>query len=551
MNKNRFLADAGRPPAYPRLFGAKEDGTLYFNSAILTIASRPDTPYLERMNYLFIVYKNVMEFFSRIGNTVNDHKFQKLYMFVAMFLQEINEILEKYPRRHDKISCGACSVLQFSGDPSNPEYQHFLDLGNDAVLMAWLKSDLTGREIDGTTKIPVTFHRDFGLEYELNNLDLWCEDHLHTMVSDMTSRKLRIVTAWVSKTLNPKDLQHIRLRLRNLGLFPVFMNIDLLNAMNSWGINRDISLKYKPLKSEYTYVDYFESSVPRYIRTPFQSFDEVIDLYRQASCRPEVKNIYISIYRSIVNGQLMDALIQATKNGKNLFIYIEPTARGDEENNLAIINRLKSECDPDHLIIRCSYCGMKVHAKMGLIECEDGSMICHMGTGNLNEVTAKVYTDFHVISREEDDIIQVIEAFKALATGIPVRQKIKETLIQEIRYEAALGIEGRIALKCNHTVDEDLLYELKMAAQCGCSIKMITRTSLGIMPQDIGADVSSVIGQFLEHERIYCFGNGRYIRAYLSSSDLMFRNLYKRMEILFRIKDSNLAWNLMNELWFD
>ncbi len=553
MNKNRYLADASddRHSSYPRVFGAKEDGALYFNSAILTIASRPDTPVMERLNYLQIVYKNIMELLGRIGNSISDQKFHQLYLYAFMFIQQINQTLEQYPVNRHFYSADPDTLQTYLGNPGDPDLQLVLDLQNPEHLVGYRKSDLKGIWFDGVREIPISFHRDFNYEHILNNLDLWCEPYMHRVSQEMNARKLRLVTAWVDKSTDLNSLKDIRVRLRKMGLFPLFMNIDLLNAENSWHLWTDPALKYPTHEPEYTYVNYFTRTEPRYIRTPFESFTEVIDFYYQASINPDVKNIYIAIYRSVTNGKLIDTLIRATKNGKNLFIYIEPTARGDEQNNLDIITRLKNECDDSHLFIRCSYCGMKVHAKMGLVECEDGTMICHMGTGNLNEKTAKIYTDFHVISREEDDIIQVIEAFKALGTGVPVRQKIKDTLLKEIRTQAALGEEGRIALKCNHSVDEDLVYELKMAAQCGCSIKMITRTSLGIMPQDIGADVSSIMGQFLEHERIYCFGNEENIRVYLSSSDLMFRNLYKRMEILFQVKDSELAWQLMKEIWFD
>lgn len=555
MHKNRFLADAKNPSRTIRekpIIGRKEDGSFYFNSTLLVAASYPTTPLLERANFAHIVCKNIMEVMSRDCGRASNRSNQTLFLYALRYLQEVNDCV----RDMDFSQLKNRNTASFNGTrhsiiSTGAEYTYLLEINRFPLITAVKSSDLKGIWLDGKSQIPINFFRDFSYEYQINNLDLWCMNYMNTTTDQMETKKLRLVLAWVNSELSESELQKIRSIMHKFGIIPIFVNIDLLNAVNYRRSDNETDLKYEKWNPEISKIDMLaQENLPIYVRVPYESFDKVIEFYHQAATDPRVRNIYIAFYRTVVDGRLVDTLIDATHNGKNLKVYTEQTARGDEYNNLQVVKRLQDECDPDHLQILCSFNGLKVHAKIGMVELNDGRLIVHMGTGNFNEATAKIYTDFHAFSENPADISQVVTAFQSLGSRIPTRQQIKEVLLSEIRLQSALGDAGRIALKCNHVIDEDLAYELRIAAQCGCSIKMCTRSSIGIPPGVVGVQSETDMGQFLEHERIYGFGQGDDLHVYLSSSDLMFRNLYKRMEVLFRITNQELAWEIMNELWF-
>lgn len=555
MHKNKFLSDAKNPSRTIRekpIIGRKEDGSLYFNSALLVAASYPYTPLLERVNFAHIVCKNIMEVMSRDCGMASNRSNQTLFLYALRYLQEVNDCV----RDMDFTQLKNRNMIPFDGQrhsiiSTGTDYTYLLESNRFPLITAVKSSDLKGVWLDGKSQIPISFFRDFSYEYQINNLDLWCMDYMNATTDQMETKKLRLVLAWVNSELSESGLQKIRSIMHKFGIIPIFVNIDLLNAVNYRRSDNETDLKYEKWNPEISKIDMLaQENLPIYVRVPYESFDKVIEFYHQAATDPRVRNIYIAFYRTVVDGRLVGTLIDATHNGKNLKVYTEQTARGDEYNNLQVVKRLQDECDPDHLQILCSFNGLKVHAKIGMVELNDGRLIVHMGTGNFNEATAKIYTDFHAFSENPADISQVVTAFQSLGSRIPTRQQIKEVLLSEIRLQSALGDAGRIALKCNHVIDEDLAYELRIAAQCGCSIKMCTRSSIGIPPGVVGVQSETDMGQFLEHERIYGFGQGDDLHVYLSSSDLMFRNLYKRMEVLFRITNQELAWEIMNELWF-
>lgn len=553
MQKSFFIGDAitNRHSDPIHVLGYREDGMLYFNSALLTAAKDPGIPTMEKLNFATIVYRNIMEIVGRDLAAANKKKLSRIVTLLTAFAKEINGFVDSIDMAAFKQSATLIKPTKLFSSNDRLEYQYVADFTHFPTIISYDKKDLKNYWFDGIREIPIMFFRDYTYEYEINNLDLWCKDEMNEITHEMETRKIRIALAWVDSKLSIQELDKLRVVFRKIGIFPVFMNINLLNAMNSRGLQSDIQLNWPIRHPVNTKHDYFTpGSLPIYIRVPDESFDSIVDFYRQAANHPDVQAIYIAIYRAVLNGELIDALIQASKNGKDVRVYVESTARGDERSNLLIAEKLQAESDPNHMTVACSYNGLKAHAKMGMVQFKNGRVIVHMGTGNVNEATAKVYTDWHMISEDLEDVDQVSAAFTALGSNIPFRQTIRDLLVEEIRGQAALGINGRIVLKCNHTIDDDIQYELKMASQCGCTVKMYTRTTIGMTGGMVGADISSIAGRYLEHERIYAFGQGVDTHVYLSSSDLMFRNLYKRMEVIFKVKDQDLAWNIMNDLWF-
>ena len=268
---------------------------------------------------------------------------------------------------------------------------------------------------------------------------------------------------------------------------------------------------------------------------PEDSFDNIIDLYDQAIHSDQVKAIFITIYRTKIDMRLINTLIKGTHLGKKLNIYVELMARGDERNNFNLVKKLKDECDPNYLTIYTSFKGLKIHAKLGLIEMTDGRFICHCGTGNFNEVTAKLYKDTHIITDNSKIVKDAIHSFLCIAKKNPKgRMKLKKILRKEIHKEIEKGSNGRIILKCNHIADSEINDMLELAKRRGCDVKLMPRSTFGYSEKTFGKKEFRG-GRFLEHERVYIFGKDSDTRVYLSSSDILFRNLYKRMEFTFKL----------------
>ncbi len=531
----------------------KGDAVIDFNTILLEASKETGVPLLEKNNFLYIVFKNIMEEASKKFNTCKTSFLHTIIFLTMMFQGEIYEISKTIPYESLKNKNFRMDDLQMYPMSANlADMLNVLLMDGFPRFVSYKSDDLKNRWFDGIDYVPISLFRDYSYTFLQNNLDLWCLDYIESEVQKMYSRHIKLVIAWVDKDTKTDDLERIRSILRVEGYFALFQNIDVLNASFYRPSEDEEDLKYPKLVQKYAEYDYFEKEeFNRYIRVPDESFQEVIDFYDQAALNPDVRNIFISLYRGTPNGKLIDALITATRNQKQVFVYVEMLARGNEDTNLQIVKQLLKEANQAYLRIRMSYLGMKVHAKMGLVIMNDGRMIVHMATGNFNEATTKVYTDYHTIGTNADAIRTAVDGFSAIEGRYPMQQKIKEKILKAIRTEAFNGPAGRICLKCNHFLDDDIVRELRMASSCGARVKLIVRTSLITDCQEIGAEITTVVGQFLEHERIYMFGSGDDITVYMSSSDLLFRNLYKRMEGMFEVLDPELCRELAFKMWGD
>ncbi|MCM1214024.1 MAG: hypothetical protein NC548_05840 [Lachnospiraceae bacterium] len=537
MNQNKFLSLINTLDQTTKYYiDPKTDGSIEFNSLLLQLAENDKVPVYERVNYLYIVFKNVMEVISKDFNGLEYKKFKFGIASMLAMLMEINRISKSidyrafHPRNEPIKTC----QLDILNDEIQPILLHH------ATMTGCRLKDTKMHWFDGNDAIPMAFFRDFSFSFVLN--EIWHhKDELQHDLNAMQSQKIRLIVAWVSRSLSEEKLKELQGQFLAKGFMLIFMDVNLYNGAN----HSENMEHFLNIASTYHEYDYFNKhAFERVIRVPRESFDEVVDFYDQAAHRDDVTDIFISFYRANLNGRLIRTLIDATHRKKSVHIYVELSARGDELNNAALVKKLQNEADPDYLRLECSYLGIKIHAKIGMVYMADGRTICHIGTGNLNESTAKLYTDIHRITDDAEDVIQVEEAFTAMVQKVPIKQRIKDILIWEIRNQTAMGFDGRIMLKCNHAIDDDLVRELKRAEACGVSVKTIVRSSPGAIQNTV-----TLIGQRLEHERVYCFGNGNRVHTYISSSDLMFRNLYKRMEMMTQIKTPEIAQQIMEELW--
>ncbi|MBP8171336.1 MAG: polyphosphate kinase 1 [Pseudomonas sp.] len=296
---------------------------------------------------------------------------------------------------------------------------------------------------------------------------------------------------------------------------------------------------------------------------PFESFTPVVDLLRQAAKDPHVLAIKQTLYRSGANSEIVDALVDAARNGKEVTAVIELRARFDEESNLALASRLQAA----GAVVIYGVVGFKTHAKMMLIlRRESGEIVryAHLGTGNYHAGNAKLYTDYSLLTSDEALCEDVSKLFSQLiGMGKTLRMKkllhapftLKKGILDMIARETQLASDGQpahIMAKVNSLTDPKIIRALYKASQCGVKIDLVVRGMCCLRPGVPGVShniqVRSIIGRFLEHSRIYYFYNGGEEQLYLSSADLMERNLDKRVETCFPIEGKRLILRVKKEL---
>ena len=281
---------------------------------------------------------------------------------------------------------------------------------------------------------------------------------------------------------------------------------------------------------------------------PYESFDPVVKFIQTASKDPAVVSIKMTLYRSGTNSPIVKALIDASESGKQVTVMVELKARFDEENNLIWAKAL--EKSGAHVIYGIK--GFKVHAKASLITRRKNGKLkqyAHLGTGNYNPSTAKIYTDMSYMT-SKDEITNDLTRFFHFLTGFSKKGKlnelymapsqIKPKILSLIHNETRQGTNGQIIAKVNSLVDEDVIRALYKASQAGVKIELIVRGICCLRPNIEGVSenirVTSILGKYLEHPRTFYFKNDA-MQVYISSADWMPRNLVRRIELLTAIKD--------------
>ncbi|PZW65684.1 polyphosphate kinase [Pseudomonas sp. URMO17WK12:I1] len=296
---------------------------------------------------------------------------------------------------------------------------------------------------------------------------------------------------------------------------------------------------------------------------PFESFTPVVDLLRQAAKDPHVLAIKQTLYRSGANSEIVDALVEAARNGKEVTAVIELRARFDEESNLALASRLQAA----GAVVIYGVVGFKTHSKMMLILRRENGEICryaHLGTGNYHAGNARLYTDYSLLTADVALGEDVSKLFSQLiGMGKTLRMKkllhapftLKKTLLDLIAKETAAAAEGKpahIIAKFNSLTDAKIIRALYKASQTGVKIDLVVRGMCCLRPGIPGVShniqVRSIIGRFLEHTRVYYFLNGGDELIYLSSADWMERNLDKRVETCFPVEGKKLITRVKKEL---
>jgi len=293
---------------------------------------------------------------------------------------------------------------------------------------------------------------------------------------------------------------------------------------------------------------------------PYESIQPFLSLVKEASEDTNVLSIQITLYRLADKSRLAEYLIAAAENGKRVVVFIELRARMDEENNIGWAKRLEEAgCS-----VFYGQLGYKMHAKITLITRREAGRYehyVHIGTGNYNEKTVKLYTDISLMTMNKAICEDAITFFQNMLVGAieesyptlwVAPQDFKSGLINFIRREAARGEEGFITIKCNSLTDLDVIKELIKASRAGTHIDLILRGICCLVPGVSGFTdnirIRSIVGRFLEHSRIYRFGAGEDFDLYIGSGDMMTRNTTRRVELFTPVYDPSLRARILGLL---
>lgn len=299
------------------------------------------------------------------------------------------------------------------------------------------------------------------------------------------------------------------------------------------------------------------------ISYPYQDFGYVVDLLREAAIDPKVKHVKINVYRLAKNSRVSNALINAVKNGKKVTVLLELQARFDEENNVQWANKLQDE----GIKVIFGIDGLKVHSKLILIERkEEGEvkLYAHVGTGNFHEGNAKIYADYSLLTvdkRITNEVQKVFAFFEQTyrrdlikhlwVSPFGTRRKLLNAIRNEIN-NAKAGNEAYITFKINNLVDQQIINQLIEASKAGVKVKLLVRgiccLVAGVKGESENITVTGVIDRFLEHARVFVFCNGGKNDVYISSADLMPRNLDTRVEVTTPIYDANIKQILLDNI---
>src|SRR5213595_992224 len=296
---------------------------------------------------------------------------------------------------------------------------------------------------------------------------------------------------------------------------------------------------------------------------PYESFDPVVELIEEAAHDPQVLAIKITLYRTSGDSPIVEALINAAVAGKQVTALVELRARFDEAVNIQWARRLEEA--GAHVIY--GVVGLKTHCKALLIVRRDADRLrhyVHLGTGNYHPRTARIYTDFSLFTCEPQLTEEVAVVFNTLTglAGYPGLKKLLVApfdlqkrligLIERERDHALAGKPARIIAKLNHLVDQETIEKLYEASCADVPIDLIVRGICSLRPKIPGLSenirVFSIVGRFLEHSRIYYFGNAGQREVYLSSADWMPRNFFRRVEIAFPIEQPDLRDEIIDEI---
>lgn len=448
------------------------------------------------------------------------------------------------------------------------------------IIATYADKIFDGYEVENTAILSVTRSADISLDDE--RLDLG-EDFLEHAREVLLKRQrlapVRLeIEGNIDSTMMKYATEQFKITSKQIFIYKSPINKSYIFSLGSkFNEEQKNSLMYPPFEPSHICCVPKNASVMDYVANndvmlqyPYQSFDIFLKFIKEAVTDEKVFAIKITLYRvGSHRAQLMNYLSMAAKMGKDVTVLMELRARFDEENN---INWAEFLQDAGCKVIYGME-GYKVHSKICLVMKQDKTGIKYftqIGTGNYNASTSSLYTDISLITSNEDIGKDAVEFFQNMGIDnlygeynnlLVAPVSLKNTLLDLIKEEiekAKAGEETSIFLKMNSLTDRQLIDALKEASQAGVKIKMIIRGICCILPGIEGKtdniEVISVVGRFLEHSRIFCFGTGENMKMYIASADWMTRNTENRVEIAAPIYDQkikNSIYDTLRIMWKD
>jgi polyphosphate kinase len=456
-------------------------------------------------------------------------------------------------------------IIQLPADLTGSGPHDFVFLSS--IIHEFVNELFNGMTLKGCYQFRVTRNSDFFVD------DDAIDDLLHAVEGELAMRNYGDEVRLEIDANCPEDTVEFLRSLFNMKMERVFLVNGPVNLNRLQEIYRLIDrpdLKFTPFKPALPSVFSKHKNIFEVIKKqdvllhhPFESFTPVIDFLRQAATDPNVLAIKQTLYRTGPNSPIVNALVKAAKEGKEVTVVIELRARFDEQENIDLAERLQDAAV--HVVY--GVVGYKTHAKMCLVLRKEGKKLrnyFHLGTGNYHPKTARLYTDYGLFSSNKElgeDVRRVFVQLTSLGKVTRLNKLLQSPftlhkgIIEKIEREtknAQQGKPARIIIKVNAVVEEQSIQALYRASQAGVEVKMIIRGICCLRPgvPDISEniEVRSIIGRFLEHTRVYVFENDGNPEIYASSADLMNRNMFRRVEACFPVENKKLHDRIMHDL---
>jgi polyphosphate kinase len=608
----------------PSLYVNRELSQLQFQRRVLEEAQDKSNPLLERVKFLGILGSNLDEFFMvRVAGLQNQldagihetgadamtparqlwairDEFESILRDAHACLRELlAELAEKAIRVIDYDDLAPTQrmladryfldtvfpvLTPLAVDPARP----FPHISNLSLNLSVVIRDPAGQEHFARVKVPSTLSQLVPVGEGSEQTFVWIEqviqanadldiqelesgDLLESVEEGVRQRRFGAVVRLKVTEAMPAEL--VELLKRNLKID----DIDIYRVRGPLSLSRLITLSqvHRPDLKDAPFVAQplelrGEEDIFTRIRRgdvlrhhPFESFQPVIDFLRAAARDPNVLAIKMTLYRVGRNSPVVEALLEAMQNGKQVTVLVELKARFDEESNIEWAHKLEDE--GVHVVY--GLMGLKTHAKVALVVRREGDVIrryVHLSTGNYNAVTAHFYTDLGFftcnpeIGADVTDLFNYLTGYSAktdydrlLIAPLTLRQGFEDMIRREIGHAQA-GREGHLIFKMNSLVDPRIIRLLYEASWAGVKVDLIVRGICCLRPGIPGVSeniaVRSIVGRFLEHSRVYYFRNGGDEQVYCGSADLMPRNIQRRVEVLFPVDHPTLVRQMRDRI---
>jgi polyphosphate kinase len=431
----------------------------------------------------------------------------------------------------------------------------------EQVISANLHSLFPGLEIMESHPFHITRDAEVAIK------EIESDDLLETVEEAVWRRRFRQVVRMQTDTTIPHHLLQILVENLEMSADDV---CRVPGALDLGRLRQLAALEIAPLRDEpfepfvpYPFSAQAEEDIftvirerDRLLHHPYESFQPVVDFLQKAARDPDVLAIKTTLYRVGRNSPVVQALVEAVENGKQVSVLLELKARFDEESNIEWARALEAE--GVHVVY--GLVGLKVHCKIALVVRREHDGIrryLHLGTGNYNTTTARLYTDISLFTCDPEFGADATDVFNYL-TGYSHKADFSRLMVAPVSFrkgmaklierEIALGPKGHVILKMNALEDRAMIRLLYQASCAGVKVDLLVRGLCCLRPGIPGVSenivVKSIVGRFLEHSRIYFFENGGENEIYVGSPDLMPRNLDRRVELLFPILDKKLVCRL-------